>query len=109
MRVQTGGGDLVEHHEIVLRHLLGFLDACDVLAEPRQNGVDLFLLLLLRRPQRIVDRFTGHEGRHGAPHERGLGRALAQPRVGRAGEQYFSHHRHRGVASDEEKVSGARS
>ena len=40
VRVEPGGGDLVQHVEVVLRDLLGFLRAREVLAEARQDGGD---------------------------------------------------------------------
>ena len=49
VRVEPGRRDLVEHLEVVLRDLLGFLGVRQVLAEARQDRGDAVLLQLARR------------------------------------------------------------
>ena len=61
VRVEAGRRHLVEHLEVVLRDFLGFFGLGQVLAEPRQDGVDPELLLLLGGLQRVLDPLAGHE------------------------------------------------
>jgi hypothetical protein len=85
---------VLEHVEVVVGHLIGFVDACEVLAEVGQDGRDALRLLHARGPHGIVEALAGHEARHRATHERRPGRPFAQPGAGGRRQQSVSRKAH---------------
>ena len=55
MRVEAGSSDAIEHIEVVLRHLFELVGFRQILAEPRQDGIDAELLLFFGCRDPLLD------------------------------------------------------
>jgi hypothetical protein len=91
LRVEAGTLHAIEHVDIVLGDLLGFLELREVLAEARQDCGDPLRLQCGGGPERIVDLLARHESRDRLPDERAPGRLLAQPGRCRSRQQHLPH------------------
>ena len=87
--------DLVEHVEVVLRDLLGLVDASSGSRRAASGSCVMPCCCCAARPRSASSiRSPGMNARPIAD-ERRLRRVLAQPRVGRHREQHLAHHAHR--------------
>ena len=75
-RLQTSFPDAVQNFEIVLRNLLSLRAILDIFAQMREDRSNLLPTQDLRRAQRILERFAGHEPGYRAPDKRIVCRAI---------------------------------
>jgi hypothetical protein len=64
LRAEPADVDLVQDVQVVLRDLLGFFRAREVLAELGEDRADALPFLLLRGGHRVLEPLARHEGRH---------------------------------------------
>ena len=82
---------------VVRRDRIGLRAFGDVLAEVREQDAESLGVELVRRRDRVLHVFAGHEPTHGSLGKRQLGKMLPQPRVARHPQEPAAHRSHRRI------------